>query len=84
MKTTIELPDDLLRDVKVLAAREGRTMKELLAEMIRAFMKSKAPGKRTHRLTYDEMPLLKGKRKARAGKEITPERVYEVLYGGEE
>lgn len=47
-------------------------MKELLTEMIRAFMNTKDPKKRTSRLTYDEMPLLKGKRKAPAGKEITP------------
>ena len=59
-------------------------MKELLTEMIQTFLHSKEPKKRTRRLTYAEMPLLKGKRKAPAGKEITPERVYEILYGGEE
>jgi len=34
MKTTVELPDDLIRQVKILAAREDRKLKEVLAELI--------------------------------------------------
>ncbi len=36
MKTTLDLPDDLMREVKIRAAREGRKMKDLLAAAIRA------------------------------------------------
>jgi len=36
MKTTIELPDQLLVEVKVLAARERRKLKDLIADLIRA------------------------------------------------
>ena len=35
MKTTVDLPDDLMREVKILAARQGRELKDLLAEAIR-------------------------------------------------
>lgn len=35
MKTTIELPDELLRDAKAAAAREGRSLKDLLTEALR-------------------------------------------------
>jgi hypothetical protein len=35
MKTTIELPDQLLRDAKAAAAREGRSLKELLMQALR-------------------------------------------------
>ena len=35
MKTTIELPDELLRDAKAAAAREGRSLKDLLAQALR-------------------------------------------------
>jgi hypothetical protein len=35
MKTTVELPPELLRRVKAEAALQGRTMKELLVEALR-------------------------------------------------
>jgi hypothetical protein len=34
MKTTVELPDELMRSVKIQAARENRKLKDLLAEII--------------------------------------------------
>jgi predicted transcriptional regulator len=34
MKTTIELPDQLLRRAKALAASEGRSLKQLLSEAL--------------------------------------------------
>ena len=34
MKTTIDLPDDLLRAVKIRAAQQGRTLRELVSEYI--------------------------------------------------
>jgi plasmid stability protein len=48
MKTTLELPDHLMREVKIRAAREGRKLKELVAELLRrgldAPMEEVAPG----------------------------------------
>jgi hypothetical protein len=35
MKTTLDLPDDLMREVKIRAAQQGRKLKDLLAEAIR-------------------------------------------------
>jgi len=35
MKTTVELPDGLMRRVKILAARQDRKLKEVMAEAIR-------------------------------------------------
>jgi plasmid stability protein len=35
MKTTIDLPDDLYKSVKVRAAQEGRTVREIVVEGIR-------------------------------------------------
>lgn len=35
MKTTLDLPDDLMREVRIRAAREGKKMKDLLAAAIR-------------------------------------------------
>lgn len=36
MKTTIDLPDALLRDAKITAAREQTTLRELLTEALEA------------------------------------------------
>ena len=36
MKTTVELPDELMTEVKILAAREKRKLGELMAELVQA------------------------------------------------
>ena len=35
MKTTIDLPDELVREVKLRALMQGRTLRELVADFIR-------------------------------------------------
>lgn len=35
MKTTLDLPDDLMREIKILAAREGRKLKDVIADSLR-------------------------------------------------
>ena len=35
MKTTLEIPDDLYRQIKALAALSGRTIKDLVNELLR-------------------------------------------------
>ena len=40
MKTTIELPDDLLTEIKVEAARHHKKLKELVPELLRAGLRS--------------------------------------------
>jgi len=41
VKTTIELPDDLLTEVKVEAARRHQKLKELVPELVRAGLRAK-------------------------------------------
>lgn len=36
MKTTLDLPDDLVREIKLRAVREDRNVKDLAAELLRA------------------------------------------------
>jgi metal-responsive CopG/Arc/MetJ family transcriptional regulator len=38
MKTTVELPDELLREAKAAAAREGRSLEDLLAQAVRELL----------------------------------------------
>lgn len=42
MKTTLELPDDLFREVKSTAARRGMLMKQFIAEALREKLSSSA------------------------------------------
>lgn len=58
MKTTIDLPDDLMIAVKVRAARENRKLKDLIAEALRRDLAlSEAPLRHSVR---DVQPLSAG------------------------
>jgi plasmid stability protein len=35
MKTTMELPDDLVKEIKLRAVREGKKLKDAVAELLR-------------------------------------------------
>jgi len=41
MKTTVEMPDDLMIEVKVEAARQRRKLKDLLPELVRAGLEAR-------------------------------------------
>jgi len=80
MKTTLELPDDLMREIKVRAAEEGRTIKDLLTELLRrAIGPSKSKKKRI--LKHKDLPIRRGGKPATPGMEMTPDRVAEILWG---
>ena len=36
MKTTLDLPDDLMREVKIRAAQQGKKLKDVMAETLRS------------------------------------------------
>jgi plasmid stability protein len=78
MRTTLDLPDDLMRDIKVRAARENRKLKDAIADLLRRGLSRKAmdaPAPR-HRVT---LPLVRCAHEARPGEEMTPERVATLL-----
>jgi hypothetical protein len=81
--TTIELPDDLVRQVKARATREGRRVADLVAELLRAGLGKKAAYGGVS-LKRGELPVVKCKHPAPPGEEMTPERVAEALWGPEE
>jgi hypothetical protein len=41
MRTTLDLQDELLTEIKILAAQERLTLKELITELLRAGIKSR-------------------------------------------
>ena len=78
MKTTVDLPDDLMKEVKIRAVTENRKLKEAIADLLRRGLSDGLVRERPvrHRVT---LPLVQCAREARAGEEMTPERVDELL-----
>lgn len=78
VKTTLDLPDDLMREVKIRAVMENRKLKEAIADLLRRGLSQKNAGRKAarHRVTF---PLVLCSHDARPGEEMTPERVARVL-----
>jgi plasmid stability protein len=78
MKTTLDLPDDLMREVKIRAVKENRKLKDEIADLLRHGLsrrsaEPRAVGQRV------QLPLVECSHEARPGEELTPERVADVL-----
>jgi plasmid stability protein len=56
MKTTIDLPADLVTDLKIRAAQDRRTMKEVTAEALRSWLNAR---KESKALVTSSEPTLK-------------------------
>ncbi len=80
MKTTLDLPDDLVRAIKLRAVHEDRTLKDLVAELLRRGLSTTAGPERARRV---QLPLVHCAHGAIPGEEMTPERVAEVLLADE-
>ena len=78
MKTTLDLPDDLMQEVKIRAVMEKRKLKDAIADLLRRGLLGKpaVPGAMRHRV---QVPLVECPHEARPGAEMTPDRVAEVL-----
>jgi plasmid stability protein len=80
MKTTIELPDELVRQIKLKAVVDGRKLKDTIAALLRAGLASET----SHSMPVmsqekRKFPIVKCRRAARRKDELTPERVAEIL-----
>jgi hypothetical protein len=82
MKTTLDLPDELMKSVKLRAVEENRTLTDLIAEFLRRGLAQEPVARTTirHRV---KLPLVEGSRAAKPGEEMTPERVAEILLAEE-
>ncbi len=76
MKTTIDLPDELMRSIKVRAAREDRKLKDLIPELLRKGLATERDDVLRHRV---KLPLIHTAHEAAPGDELTPERVAQIL-----
>jgi len=78
MKTTLELPDDLMRAVKMRAVKENRKLKDMIAQLLRQGLARRPTGRREIR-TRVVLPLVECRHEARPDRLMTPGRVAEVL-----
>ena len=78
MKTTLNLPDDLMRTVKMRAVLEDKTLQETIAELLRrGLMETPAP---LHSApTIVRLPLVDCAHEATPGYQLTPERAAQAL-----
>ena len=78
VKTTLELPDELMRAVKIRAANQGRRLKDVVADLLRTGLadEQKGSGRVQRRV---RLPLVVCVHAARREREMTPNRVAEVL-----
>ncbi len=54
MKTTLDLPDELMRGMKIRAASEGKKLKDVIAEAIRDSLAIESPVKALKIITPDD------------------------------
>jgi plasmid stability protein len=76
MRTTLNLPDELMRAVKILAAQQNRTLQEMITELLRRGLAAPRP-QGEHRVV---LPLVDC---AKTG-ELSPETLSEILLEQEE
>ncbi|MEO6043058.1 MAG: hypothetical protein ABIQ47_03940 [Tepidiformaceae bacterium] len=85
MKTTVDLPDALVREIKLRALYDGQKLKDAIADLLRKGLKAPpappedddGPG-----FTIDpetRLPLIPYARRARPSEELTANRIHEIL-----
>jgi plasmid stability protein len=83
VKTTIELPDELFRALKVRAASEGRLLKDVMTEVVRRGLAAPEPSGGGARARRVQLPLVECAHPASPEQEITPERAAGILLDAE-
>jgi hypothetical protein len=78
MKTTLDLPDELMRAVKMRAVDSDRRLKEVVADLLRRGLSQEADSARVEPRRV-ELPLVRCAQPAAPDSEMTPERVARVL-----
>ena len=79
MKTTLQIPDELMRSVKIRAAEQGRKLTDVITELLRRGLEAEKSDKMRHVGRRVKFPLITGTHPAKPGMEITPQRAFEIL-----
>ena len=78
MKTTVDLPDELMRAVKVRAAQQGRKLKTVMADLVERGLAAE-PAAAANPRARVALPLVRNTHEACPDEEMTPERVAALL-----
>ncbi|RYG35787.1 antitoxin [bacterium] len=82
MKATLEIPDDLMRQIKMRALVDGRKLKDSVADLLRAGLaasKESLPKAVVVKDPRTGLPVIQGRFTAPAGEALSPERIAEIL-----
>ena len=82
MKTTLDLPDELMRAVRVRAAKENLRLKDVIADLLRLGLSAVSTTRPTVRNRV-QLPLVQCAHSAKHGEELTLVRVAAILAEGE-
>lgn len=83
MKTTLDLPETLVKQVKLRALREGKKLKDAVADLLRKGLAAEGPALKPPVIKRDKLtglPVIQCKHPAPPGQELTPERIAEILH----
>lgn len=78
MKTTLELPDVLMRRIKIRAAEQNRKLKDTVAELLERGLAAEAGDPATVRNRV-RLPLVRCVHPASEEDQLTPDRVAQIL-----
>jgi plasmid stability protein len=78
MRTTLDLPDELVRAVKMRAVEEKRTLQDVVTDLLKRGL-AQEHGKPVAVRRRLDLPLVECAHEARPDEEMTPERVASVL-----
>ena len=78
MKTTLDLPNELMRAIKIRAVNENRKLKDALADLLRKGLSVESSGAAEVR-TRVKLPLVECAHEAEPGHKMTDERVAQIL-----
>ena len=85
MKTTLDLPDGLVREIKLRAVNRRQKLKDAVAELLRkglaaaADPEAEAPAPVVTKDKKTGLPVIECKHAATPGEEMTPDRVADIL-----
>jgi hypothetical protein len=82
MKTTLDLPDELMRAVKIRAVEQNRKLKDTVADLLRRGLADSSKPEDAPERRRVTLPLIRCSR-ARPEEELTAERVAELLIAEE-
>jgi hypothetical protein len=79
VKTTVDLPADLVRAIKIRAIEENRKLKEMIAELLRRGLGEGSSVEQETVRHRVRLPLVQTAHPANPDEEMTPERIAAVL-----